>query len=185
MENTATSPSSTCCNALDLTVSGRRRFLFSGLMGSALATLPVVSMASGEVDTLLLSCMDYRLMDDVERYMSGRGLRDNYDHVVLAGAALGATTSKFPAWNETFWNHVQVAIDLHKIQRVMLLSHRDCGAYKVILGKDFGKEPELETKTHGDTLAALAAEIVKRYPRLKVERALMSLDGQVQVLGKT
>ena len=35
--------------------------------------------------------------------------------IVLAGAALGAVTPKFPAWNQTFWEHLGVAIDLHGI----------------------------------------------------------------------
>lgn len=34
--------------------------------------------------------MDYRLTDDTVAYMEGHGLHDKYDHVVLAGASLGA-----------------------------------------------------------------------------------------------
>ncbi|HEY2932265.1 MAG TPA: hypothetical protein VGK99_11020 [Acidobacteriota bacterium] len=53
--------------------------------------------------------MDFRLMDDIERYMSGRGLRDKYDHVVAGGAALGAITGRRPGWNKTFWEHLDIA----------------------------------------------------------------------------
>ena len=49
--------------------------------------------------------MDYRLMDDIERYMSGRGLRDKYDHIVLAGASLGAITDKYPKLASTNNRH--------------------------------------------------------------------------------
>jgi len=70
----------------------------------------VAVFASGKSEALLLSCMDYRLVDDTERYMSGRGLRDKYDHVILAGASLGVVSEKYPSWSKTFWEHLEVAI---------------------------------------------------------------------------
>jgi carbonic anhydrase len=91
-------------------------------------------------EALLLSCMDYRLIDDIAHYMDGRGMTNQYDHVVLAGASLGALTGDFKDWNKTFWEHLKIASDLHHIKKVILLDHRDCGAYKVILKADFSKE---------------------------------------------
>ena len=133
-------------------------------------------------DVLLLSCMDFRLMDDVQKYMAGRGMVDKYDHVVLAGASLGATTDKYPAWNTTFWDHLDIAIKLHNIHTVLVMDHRDCGAYKVILGPDHAKEGKLERDTHATHLKNLKTAILKKYPKLKVETALMSLDGKVETI---
>src|SRR5215813_7233755 len=89
--------------------------------------------AAGKTDALLLTCMDYRFTDFIVRYMASRDLREKYDHVVLAGASLGAITKKFPHWNRTFWDHLDLAIKLHKIRKVMILDHRKCGAYDLIL----------------------------------------------------
>ncbi|XLM20863.1 twin-arginine translocation signal domain-containing protein, partial [Chromobacterium piscinae] len=115
---------------------GRRGFLKLATLGGGAALLgsfvPRTSWAAGKTDVLLLSCMDYRLVDDFGEFMNGMGLRDNYDHIVLAGASLISITDKFPAWNTTFWEHLGVAIDLHHIKKVVLLDHRDCGAYKVV-----------------------------------------------------
>ena len=105
-----------CCNHLSEAGPGstRRNFLKLAALGGSVSLLgsfvPSTAQAAGGTDALLLSCMDYRLVDETERYMSGRGLRDKYDHVILAGAALGAITDKFPAWNQTFWQHLDVAI---------------------------------------------------------------------------
>lgn len=162
--------------------SGRRRRLLAlaGLGAAAgLVALPRAH-ASGKTEALLLSCMDYRLMDDIEKYMSGRGMRNKYDHIVLAGASLGALVEKYPAWRQTFWSHVDIAIQLHQIHKVMVMDHRDCGAYKVFLGKDFGRDREKETAAHAEQLNRLAAEIRKKYPKLEVELLLMSLDGRVE-----
>lgn len=135
---------------------------------------------SGQTDALLLSCMDYRLVDDTERYMADRGMRDKYDHIILAGASLGATTDKYAAWNQTFWEHLNVAIKLHDIKKVIIMDHRDCGAYKAILGEDFSKDPIKEKTVHSEKLFALEKLIKTKYPELEVELHLMDLSGNVE-----
>jgi len=128
--------------------------------------------------------MDFRLMDDIDRYMSSRDLREKYDHVVLAGASLGALTTKYPAWNKTFWQHLDIAIKLHHIHKVMVMDHRDCGAYKVILGEDFAANPPRETEVHAQQLRALAKRVHGQYRTLEVELLLMKLDGSVEAVGE-
>ncbi len=161
----------------------RRRFLSLAALGSASLLVPTPWMprarAKGGVEALLLSCMDYRLLDDIVHYMNGRGLKDKYDHVILAGASLGATTERYPAWNETFWQHLEIAIQLHKIKKVMIMDHRDCGAYKVILGPEHLKSPEVEKETHAQYLKKLGNMVRERYPKLEIELLLMNLDGSV------
>jgi carbonic anhydrase len=111
--------------------------------------------------------------------MAGRGLRDKYDHVVLAGASLGAITSKYPDWGRTFWEHLGVAIQLHHVKTVIVLDHRDCGAYKTILGEDLAPDPAKEMRVHAKQLTALRTAIRKRHANLQVELLLMALDGTV------
>lgn len=173
-----------CCTA---PAASRRGFLQIAALGAGAAlmapmALPSVAHAAGNVDTLLLSCMDYRLMDEVAAYMQGKGKKDNYDHVVLAGAALGALVDAKPSWAATFWDHVEVAKQLHHISTVHIIDHRDCGAYKVFLGTDFGKEPDKETVVHTEMLQKLGMEVKKRHPDLKVELGLMGLDGKVETV---
>jgi carbonic anhydrase len=166
----------------DSVVIGRRRFLELGVLGggASLLALPAIVHAAGKVDALLLSCMDYRLIAKTERYMSGRKLRGKYDHVILAGASLGALTDKYPAWGKTFWEHLDVAIQLHHIENVMVMDHRDCGAYKVILGEDCCKEPAKETAAHTEKLKELRKQINEKHSKLGVELLLMALDGKVE-----
>ena len=165
----------------------RRRFIRHAALGAGVAlfgvALPLTAArAAGNVDTLLLSCMDFRLMDDIERYMGDRGLRDNYDHIILAGASLGAVTDKYPAWNRTFWDHLEVAIQLHKVARLMVIDHRDCGAYKVILGADLHQTPARETDVHAEQLRKLRDSVGQKFPALTVELLLMDLQGKVETI---
>src|SRR5688500_15834735 len=93
---------------------------------------------------LLLSCMDLRLLDEIVREMDKQGLTNRYDHVVLAGASLGAVTSRFPHWGRTFYEHLAIAKVLHGVSRVILLDHRDCGAYEQLLRMGLKSDPERE-----------------------------------------
>ena len=164
----------------------RRRFIRIGAFGTAGMLLalarPRQAGAAPATEALLLSCMDYRLVDDIERYMSGRNLADKYDHVILAGASLGAIAEKFPAWRTTFWEHLDIAIALHHIPKVIVMDHRDCGAYKVMLGTDHLKDRATETAAHAAQLRALRLQIQQRHPKLAVELLLMALDGTVETV---
>lgn len=163
-------------NLLRLAVLGAGAGLFS-------VVLPASEARAGHTDALVLSCMDYRLMDDIETFMAKRGMRNKYDHIVLAGASLGAVQERYPAWSKTFWEHLDIALQLHHVHTVVLIDHRDCGAYKVILGEDLAKDRDHETEVHAQHLARLGTAIKKRHPKLEVELHLMALDGSVQTIG--
>lgn len=143
---------------------------------------PAAAADAHATEAAVLGCMDFRLVDDAERYFAGRGLRDRYDQLILAGGALGALNEKYPAWNATFWEHLEVAIALHHIHKVILLDHRDCGAYKVILGEDFAKDPLRETVVHAETMRELRRRIREKHPELAVETLLMAVDGTVETI---
>jgi hypothetical protein len=167
----------------------RRSFLQRASLATGIALLGAASpggpsRAAGLTDVLLLTCMDFRLMDNVEHYMSGRGLTDRYDHVILAGASLGALTDKYPAWNRTFWDHLDLAIKLHGIHTVMVIDHRDCGAYKAILGEDLAADPTREHRVHQEHLVRLSGAIREKYPNVKVQLLLLALDGSVESVGE-
>ncbi len=170
-----------CCRAAEV---ARRSFLKLVLAGGAIAatgaTVPLSGAeAGGHAEALLLSCMDYRLVDDIVRYMDGRGLTNNYDHVVLAGASLGAVSDKLN-WGKTFWDHLDVALKLHHVQKVVILDHKDCGAYRVVFERDFKDGEELAI--HREQQGKLRDAIKAKYPELTVETLIMDLDGKVEPL---
>ena len=111
---------------------------------------------SHKAKAIVLHCMDFRLVDDLVKDMDKLGLNNNYDDIVLAGGSV-LVNDKFdcPSCNKgsynilknselykskhiTFYNyfldHLRIAINLHDIERVILVEHDDCGAYKVTYG---------------------------------------------------
>ncbi len=172
------------CSCQDMAGLTRRGFLNKVVLGAGVAMFaamaPKMAFAAGHSDALLLSCMDYRLIDDIVRYMDSRGMTNNYDHVILAGASLGVLTETNVAWGQTFWDHVDVALKLHHIKKVMVMDHRDCGAYKVFLGPDHAKDAATEFDSHAVKLRQLQALIKQKHPDLDVELMLMGLDGSIE-----
>jgi hypothetical protein len=172
-----------CCDHLRPKTVSRRQAMQAVALGGGAALLttlaPGVSKAGGHTEMLLLTCMDFRLTGAVDNYMEARGLAGKFDHVILAGASLGALNDRFPAWADVFWAHLDLAIQLHDVHRVMIIDHRDCGAYKMILGEATVKDADTELKTHVKQLYALRSAIQTRKPGMEVEIGLMDLQGRV------
>lgn len=160
-----------------LTLS-RRSF---GLIGASAFAGGLVRVANaGSIAALAFSCIDYRLVDDGVKFFDGDIGAKDYDILALAGASLGAVSPKFPASNAAFWDHVGIAKSLHHIKKVVVLDHRDCGAYKVAFGKDFAAEHDAETAQHKGMMQQLKTALSQKHPDLASEFYLMALDGRAE-----
>jgi carbonic anhydrase len=157
----------------------RRRFGAFASAALGLTLLPRVARAA-EIEALAFSCIDYRLVDFAVKFFDANEKPQNYDILALAGASLGAVSSVFPSSNEAFWNHVDIAKSLHHIKKVVVLDHRDCGAYKVAFGKDYASEHAAETAQHKDVMEKLKTQLAQKHPDLGSEFYLMALDGKAE-----
>ncbi|MFN0063588.1 MAG: hypothetical protein ACKVPX_13860 [Myxococcaceae bacterium] len=128
---------------------------------------------------LLLSCMDLRLLDEIVRELDKRGLTNRYDHVILAGASLGAVTPRFPHWGRMFYEHLALAKTLHGVTRVIILDHRDCGAYEQLLHLQLAKDKDREAQVHLAHQQKLRRKIHALDPTLQVDCWLMDLAGTI------
>ena len=127
---------------------------------------------------MVLSCMDPRFQHLVHNYLKKKKLTGKYSAFTIAGAALGVTHNKFKKWHNTFYDNLATSIQLHKIEKLIVINHKDCGAAKIANGKkEFS--PENEKNIHQDSFTKLKKEIKKRSPKLKVELNLIALDSKV------
>jgi carbonic anhydrase len=161
----------------------RRRFLQSAAIAGLAAAFPIAaSAAAGKYEALLLSCIDPRMVAPVYKYMDGRGLTGQYSQFVIAGAGAAVIAAKFKAWRPAFWENLAISAELHQINRVIVIDHRDCGAVKLAYGAKSIATPEIETETHRKILAEFREALTKRQPHLKAETGLMALDGSYEAL---
>ncbi|AGC60592.1 MULTISPECIES: carbonic anhydrase [Mycobacterium ulcerans group] len=169
---------------------GRRRLLALGAGTLGLGAL--ASNAPGNATTdpppegyeaLLLMCIDPRFVHPTNEYMVQRGLLNRYSQFALAGAAAGAVSQHWESWHNTFWDNLAASIELHSIDGVIAVNHRDCGAVQIAYGEDSISTPEIETATHERILGTFRQEALRRHPGIDVETWLMALDGTVQKIG--
>jgi len=130
---------------------------------------------------MVLSCMDPRFQPIVYNYLKKKKLIGKYSAFTIAGSAIGVTASKFKKWHKTFWDNIDTSIKLHKIKKLIVINHRDCGAAKIINGKkEFNRANE--TKIHKNSFLKLRKLFRKKYPKLTIELKLISLNQKVENL---
>ena len=127
---------------------------------------------------MVLSCMDPRFQTKISNYLKRRKLNGKYSAFTIAGAAVGVTASKFKKWHTTFWENLNTSIKIHRIEKLIVINHKDCGAAKIVNGKkEFSLQNEM--KIHENSFEKIKSNLKKNHPRLKVELNLMSLNGRI------
>jgi len=128
---------------------------------------------------MILSCIDPRFQTIVYDYLKKRKLSGKYSSFTIAGASLGVTATKFKKWHKTFWDNIDTSIKLHNIKKLIVINHRDCGAAKIINGKNFFSN-DIETKIHKDSFKKIKKLFKKKYPNLTIELNIISISKKVK-----
>ena len=128
---------------------------------------------------MVLTCMDPRFQPIVYNYLKKKKLIGKYSAFTIAGSAIGVTASKFKKWHKTFWDNIDTSIKLHKIKKLIVINHRDCGAAKIINRKKIFSN-DIETNIHRDSLQKIKKLFKKKYPRLSIELNIISLNKKVE-----
>ena len=130
---------------------------------------------------MVLSCMDPRFQPIIFNYLKKKKLNGKYSSFTIAGSAIGVTANKFKKWHKTFWDNLDTSIKLHKIKKLIVINHRDCGAAKIInRSKNFDKFNE--NKIHKYSLMKIKKLFKKKYPNLSIELKIISLNKKVEKL---
>ena len=123
---------------------------------------------------MVLSCIDPRFQPKVYKYLKDKNLIGKYSSFTIAGAAIGVTAKKFKKWHTTFFDNLSTSIKLHKIDRLIVINHKDCGAAKIINGKNKFTSA-VENKIHRGSFKKIKKVLTKKYPSLKVNFKILSL----------
>lgn len=135
-----------------------------------------------KVSRLLVSCMDFRLRDEVKKFMELRFGLDQYDEYTIPGASLGSFNGEYPHWQKTFEDVVTLAVKLHGVTHVIFLDHRSCGFYEALKGPHCCDDKAEETHVHAIQFEAVRKIMKEKFPQIEVETLLMGLDGQVETI---
>jgi len=127
---------------------------------------------------MVLSCIDPRFQNLTYNYLKKKKLIGKYSAFTIAGAAVGVTNNKFKQWHKTFYDNLATSIQLHQIEKLIVINHKDCGAAKIANGKKEFTSVN-EKKIHQESFLKIKKQIKKKFPKLKVELNLISLDNKI------
>ena len=128
---------------------------------------------------MLLSCIDPRFQPKIFNYLKKKNLSGRYSAFTIAGSAVGVTHVKFKKWHNVFFENLSTSIQLHKINKLIVINHQDCGAAKIInSNKKFNDK--IEKKIHQNSFIKLKRILDKKFPKLYSEFYLMTLNGYIK-----
>ena len=125
-------------------------------------------------EAMVLSCIDPRFQAKVFNHLKRKKLTGKYSSFTIAGAAIGVTHKKFKKWHSTFWDNLETSIKLHKISKLIVLNHKDCGAAK-IANKKKQFNSLIENKIHKESFINLKKKLKNKHPNLKVSFKTLSM----------
>jgi len=125
-------------------------------------------------EAMVLSCIDPRFQSKVYKYLKSKKLTGKYSSFTIAGAAIGVTNKKFKKWHSTFWENLKTSIKLHRISKLIVINHKDCGAAKIVNGKKKFSS-SIEDKIHKQSFEKLRKTLRKKHPNLKVNFKTMKI----------
>ncbi len=128
---------------------------------------------------MVLSCIDPRFQPIIYKYLKKKKLIGKYSSFTIAGSAVGVTANKFKKWHKTFWDNFDTSVRLHKIKKLVVINHRDCGAAKIINGKKVFSRIN-ETLIHRNSFQKIKKTFKKKYPNLSIELKLISLNSKIE-----
>ena len=125
-------------------------------------------------EAMVLSCIDPRFQTKVYKYLKNKKLTGKYSSYTIAGAGVGVTHKKFKNWQSTFLENLSTSIKIHKIKKLIVINHEDCGAAKIINnGKKFNRI--IENKIHKNSFKKIKSIIKKKFPNLKINTKILYL----------
>jgi carbonic anhydrase len=123
-------------------------------------------MAEHVTDGVVVHCIDFRFQKYLDSWLHEQLGHDNYDRVSLAGAVFDF---------DAILRQIEISEKLHKIKKVILINHEDCGAY--------GAEGNYER--HKSDLEKARRKLGAQYPDLDIETYYLRLNGDFEETSKT
>ncbi len=115
-------------------------------------------MGKLRAQAIIVTCIDYRLQEEIEDWIDKNFQPDTFDRASIAGASKDL---------KMLLDQVKIARDLHKIREAVLINHQDCGAY--------GKEGTYEKHIHD--LIHARTKINEAFPKLEIRLYYLHLNG--------
>lgn len=125
------------------------------------------------VPVAAIYCLDPRFRIQHEQFISRELGFEDFDQYVFPG---GSKILKDDSTRDIFLNAIQnVSVNLHHIEKIVLIAHRDCGAYG---GSKAFPSSEAERAIQEKELRIASGILLKRFPGITVTMFYMEINGE-------
>ena len=122
---------------------------------------------------VIVHCIDFRFINGIRKWFETQGLMGLCDVVSVAGSAKLLASDDVLS-RDFVLSQLQIALKLHNVNEVILLNHKDCGAYK--LEMSFNSE-EHEREVHAKDLEIAAEVVLQNLHGVTVRKMFAKLSG--------
>ena len=127
--------------------------------------------------TIVLSCMDFRIVEPLRRFLDAEGISGDADLLAWPG---GAACLVLDDERERAVGAVSLAAELHACEQIVLVMHEDC---RRLGGSDAYADTGAEEAAVSDYLRRAADEIRATVPSLTPRTVVVRLSGDVDEVG--
>ncbi len=118
----------------------------------------VIFFAMHNAEAIVITCIDFRLQEAINSWISENFTSKTFDRVAFAGGVKNL---------DIILGQIDIAVRLHHIKKVVLINHEDCGAY--------GEAGTAEK--HAEDLRTAKNRIKEIHSDLNIETFYLHLDG--------
>ena len=125
-------------------------------------------------DAAVLCCFDQRIRLAVNTFLQQRGIL-RPDMIVVAGGAKTLASPRNDFERDFILEQVRLSIQLHRANRLLLMSHSDCATYGGVAA--FRGDLRAEAAHHKKELHRGVRLLGEKFPGLKVEPYFVNFEG--------
>ncbi len=147
-------------------------------MSTFRSSSPIVTAG---VETLVVHCSDFRFQAAYAEFFSKvLGLKGDYDPLVLPGGPQCLTLADYmPEFTLAITRWARYLIEMHKLNRAVLIAHHDCAWYRTLPFHIFNQdEPR---KRQEEDLRRVRNIFIRKFPYFRVELFYANLDNSNHV----
>lgn len=126
--------------------------------------------APAKCQAVVVSCIDYRFVEPMRRFLAGRGLTGVVDLIAWPGGAAAFATPD----RDAIVDALRMACELHDPAEIVLMAHHDCGR---LGGSACFAGPQAEIATLESALAIAGEIIAEQFPTLRLHLVRFDFSG--------
>lgn len=123
--------------------------------------------------TLVIQCIDFRFQEAIHDHLRERGLLGDCDIISIDGSARSLVNPNSDEEFSFVLRQIKLASALHGIQKIIVIHHRDCGAYG---GSRAFENAATEFDRHAHDMKKVREIFHENFPGIHVDLLFSDID---------